>query len=113
MTRLLTFFSLRYRGFRIVDLTAVGFLAVLVLCVYFFKANAGSESAQIAEVDRQVADEQRHLRLLRAELAYLERPERLESLSAQYLNLAPLSGKREVPADSLAEIARQAPEPQK
>lgn len=113
MTRPLGILSARYRGFRIVDLTAVGLLTVLVLAVYFFKANAGSESAKIADVDRQIAAEQRHVRLLSAELSYLERPDRLESLSAQYLNLGPLSGKREISAESLAEVARQAPETKK
>lgn len=105
-------FDRRYRGFRLVELVAVGVLCVLVLGVYAFKADAGRESARIADVDRQVQEETRRVRLLKADLARLEQPARLELLSSTYLGLAPADARREAPADSLADLARQtAPAP--
>ena len=108
MSFLRTLFDRRYRGFRVVDMAALGCLAVLVLGVYAFKAGAGRESAKISDVDAQIADERRHVRLLRAELAHLEQPARLERLSTTYLGLAPVAAAREAPVDSLAELARRA-----
>ena len=104
-------FSRRVRGFRVIELAALGCLAVLVLGVYAFKAGAGRESARIGDVDRQIADERRRVRLLRAEISHLEQPARLERLSAAYLGMAPVAAPREAPVDALAELARQTSAP--
>ena len=102
-------FERRVRGFRVVHLAAVGCLATLVLGVYGFKAGAGRESARISDVDAQIADERRHVRLLRAELAHLEQPARLQRLSSAYLGMGPAGGAREAPEESLSELARAQP----
>ena len=104
-------FRSRFRGFRIIDLGAFACLAALVLSVYAFKAHAGGESAKIAQTEAQIADEQRRIRILNADLAHLEQPARLEQLSTQYLGLAPVAAKPETSADRLMEIARQASAP--
>ena len=101
-------FQTRFRGFRIIDLSAFGFLAVLVLSVYAFKANQGGESARIEDVDDQIASEQRQIRVLDAELAHLQEPARLERLSIRYLGLGPTSAKHETSVDALIDISRQA-----
>jgi hypothetical protein len=101
-------FQSRFRGFRIIDLSAFGCLAVLVLSVYAFKANQGGENARIEDVDDQIAGEQRQIRVLQAELAHLEEPERLERLSVQYLGLAPTSAKHETSIDALIDVSREA-----
>jgi hypothetical protein len=101
-------FQSRFRGFRIIDLSAFACLTVLVLSVYAFKANQGGENARIEDVDDQIASEQHQIRALHAELAHLEEPERLERLSVQYLGLAPTSAKQETSVDSLIDISRQA-----
>jgi hypothetical protein len=101
-------FNRRVRGFRVIEIAACGCLAVLVLGVYLTKAAAGREGAAIVTINREILEEQRHLRLLRAELAHLEQPERLESLSSRYLALAPVAATRETAPDSLTEVARQA-----
>ncbi len=100
-------FQKRVRGFRVVELAAIGCLTLLVFGVYFSKAGAGRESAKIKDVEKQIALERRQLRLLDAELAHLEQPERLEKLSTQYVGLAPISGKREITPEGLSEVARQ------
>ena len=107
--RLSRIFTPRVRGVRIVDLCAVVFLIVLVLGVYAFKAGAGREGAQIADVDRQIGEERRQVRALRARLAELERPARLERLSTSYLGLGPAQARREASPEALSELAH--PEP--
>ncbi|CAN7430341.1 cell division protein [Phenylobacterium sp. LjRoot219] len=98
----------RVRGFRLVDLVAAGLLVVLVFGVYLAKTMAGRERVEIARVERQIREEKARIRLLQAEVAHLEEPARLEHLSVAYLGLAPVSIKRDVNADGLADIARTA-----
>jgi hypothetical protein len=95
----------RVRGFRLVDLVAVGLLASLILGVYLAKTIAGGERAKIAAVERQIAAEKARIRLLRAEVSHLEQPARIERLSETYLGLAPLPIKREATLDALPELA--------
>lgn len=98
----------RVRGFRLVDLIAAALLVALVLGVYLAKTMAGRERAEIASMDRQIDEQQARIRLLKAEVAHLEEPARLERLSSLYLGLAPVSIKRDVGPDGLADIFRTA-----
>jgi cell division protein FtsL len=98
-------FSQRIRGFRVVDLMALTLLLVLALTVYAFKTLAGRESADIADVQAQIIAEQKRVRMLRAEIAHLEDPGRIERLSSQYLGLKPVDAKREATPEALPQIA--------
>ncbi len=98
-------FERRVRGVRVVEAAGFASLVVLVLGVYFAKAGAGAEGAQIADTTRQIATEEQRVRLLRAELSRLEAPERLERLSTQYLGMAPATPKQEAVPDALANLA--------
>jgi cell division protein FtsL len=95
----------RVRGFRLVDLIALGLLTALILGVYLAKTIAGRERTEIAKVERQIDMEKSRIRLLQAEVSHLEQPARIERLSEAYLGLAPVSIKREATADALPEIA--------
>jgi cell division protein FtsL len=97
----------RVRGFRLVDLIALGLLTVLILGVYLAKTIAGRERAEIARVERQIGAEKARIRLLQAEVSHLEQPSRIERLSTAYLGLAPVSIKRETTTDELHEVARK------
>lgn len=99
----------RRRGFRVVELVTVGFLVLVVLVVYLTKAAAGREGARLAQVNSQIRDEERRLKLLRAELAYLEQPRRLERLAVTYLDLQPVSPKRETQLSGLVDVAHSVP----
>ena len=101
-------FGRRVRGFRVVELVCLTILLVLVLGVYMAKTFAGRERAQIAEVERQIEDEKVRVRLLKAEVAYLEQPRRIEQL-AQQLQLAPIKPEHETTEDALIDVARHAP----
>ena len=107
MSFLKTMFDRKVRGFRVVEIMAAACLAVLVLSVYLTKAAAGREAAAIASANQDITDEQRRVRVLQAELAHLEQPERLEYLSSRYLALAPVAARRETQPEGLSEVARQ------
>ena len=100
-------FARRVRGFRVVDLWALGLFVVLALGVYAFKADAGREGAKIKDVDIAIAEQGRRVRLLKAEIAHLEQPDRLERLSGGYLGLKPADARREAPVDGLGELAHR------
>lgn len=104
-------FTRRVRGVRLIEVWGVGLLFVLVFGVYLTKTFAGREANEITKTQAQIEQEQTRIRLLKAEVAYLEQPERIERLSQAYLKLAPMQGKRETDPEGLAEIARKAPEP--
>lgn len=106
-------FERRVRGFRVVEIGALAVLMVLILTVYLAKTGAGGKSADIDHVQSQIDDEQSQIRLLRAEVATLEQPERLEALSDRYLGLVPISARREITAAALGDVARVASTDQK
>lgn len=104
-------FTRRFRGFRVVELGGLAFFLVLALGVYMVKAGAGRDRAQIARIERQILVEQTRLRLLRAEVAHLEQPERIERLATAYLGMAPTLPKHEATIETLGLIALKAPLP--
>jgi hypothetical protein len=95
----------RVRGFRLIDLVALGLLAALILGVYLAKTIAGGERAKIAVVERQIVAEKARIRLLKAEVSHLEQPARIERLSETYLGMAPVAFKRESGPDILPLLA--------
>ena len=103
---LASLFKRRVRGVRLVNLWGCGLLLVLVIGLYLVKTFASGERADIARTEDQIADEHRRIRLLNAEVAYLEQPGRIQRLSQGYLNLQPTSGKREAPVGELPQIAQ-------
>jgi hypothetical protein len=100
-------FTHRVRGVRLIEVWGLGFLALLVFGVYMTKTFAGREASEISRTQSQIEQEETHIRLLKAEVAYLEQPERIERLSQIYLHLSPMQGKRETEADRLDEIVRK------
>lgn len=100
------------RGVRLVEFGGLLVLLVMATGVYLAKAAAGRERADITQVQGQIEDEQKRLRLLRAEVAHLEEPGRLARLSAQ-IGLGPTVVRRQGSADELDQIARDAQLPEK
>jgi cell division protein FtsL len=100
------------RGVRLVEFGALLVLLVMATGVYLAKAAAGRERADITQVQTQIDEEQKRLRLLQAEVAHLEEPARLARLSAQ-IGLGPTVTKRQGSADELDQIAHDAQLPEK
>jgi hypothetical protein len=94
----------RFRGFRVVDLGALVVFLALALTVYAFKTSAGAERRDIADVEQQIRDETKTVQLLRAQVAHLEAPDRLETL-ARAKGQAPIAAKQEVTAQALPQVA--------
>jgi hypothetical protein len=101
-------FDRRVRGFRVVEMVCLAVLLILVLGVYMAKTFAGRERAEIASVEQQIVDEKGRVRLLKAEVAFLEQPRRIEQYALQ-LGLAPISPEHETTEDALIDVARHAP----
>ena len=97
-------FTSRVRGFRVLDLAFLGLVPVLALSLYTFKTFAGRERSNIADVEAQIRDETRQVLLLRAQIAHLESPDRLEKLATQVGKQAPVAARQEVAPDALGKL---------
>ena len=102
----LRIFGRRYRGFRIVDIIAVSAILVIAVTSYAMKTFASAEDADMSSLETHIGGEEKRIRLLKAEIARLEAPDRVERLSAAYLQMAQPDPARVIPAalldDSLA-----------
>jgi hypothetical protein len=103
-------FDWKVRGVRWVEIIGLMLVAAMIFSVYLAKAAAASESARIASLERQITQNGQRVRLLRAEVARLEQPGRLEALS-RMAGLAPVDVHRQATEASLPELA-PIPEPQ-
>ena len=103
-------FNSRVRGIRIVEILTFGLLVVLVFGVYIAKARASRERAAIADIEQRIGDEQRRVKLLRAEDARLEQPERIETLS-EGAGLKPVDAAQEASPTALPAVAAEKTKP--
>lgn len=97
-------FDWKVRGVRWVEIIGVALVAAMIFSVYLAKAAAASESARIASLERQITQNGQRVRLLRAEVARLEQPGRLEALS-RMAGLAPVDVHRQATVARLPELA--------
>jgi len=102
-------FAWKVRGVRWVEIIGVLLVAAMIFSVYLAKAAAARTGSDIADLERQIADNPRRVRLLRAEVARLERPARLEALSRD-AGLVPVDVHRVATEDRLPTLA-PLPEP--
>lgn len=96
-------FDWKIRGVRWVEIIGVLMVAAMIFSVYLAKAGAARESAEIADLERRIGESGRRVRLLRAEVARLEQPGRLEALSRS-AGLGPVDMKRQADESSLADL---------
>jgi hypothetical protein len=109
--RVASVLSGRVRGFRVLDLAALVLCLALALTVYAFKTSAGRERTDITDVESQIRDESRQVRLLKAEVARLESPARMERLAATYANQAPVAARQEIAPEALPDVAQTGAKP--
>ena len=62
----------------------------LTVTLYFVKTHAQSAKRDVRELSQAVSAEEAAIRVLRAELAYLESPTRLSELNETHLKLTPI-----------------------
>ena len=102
-------YAWKIRGVRWVEIIGVMLVAAMVFSVYVAKAAAAREGARIAELEQQITENGQRVRLLRAEVARLERPNRLEALSRD-AGLGPVDVHRQATVASLPDLV-PIPEP--
>ena len=78
----------------------------LTVGLYFVKTRAQSAKVEVARLERLIATEQVALNILKAEIAYLESPERVSSLAKSQLGFVPIGGDQII---SLADIDQHFP----
>jgi hypothetical protein len=105
----MNFLDRRLLGFRAIDVLLFLVLVSLILGVYLAKTLAGRERGQIATVERKIAQERDRIVLLEAEVAHLERPERLAAMARAYGGLAPAASGHEIPPERLADALQSPP----
>lgn len=106
-TALRSLFDWKVRGFRVTEIIGIAILAAVVVSVYFVKAQAARQSAEIAALQSDISEQRQRVRLLTAEAARLEEPARLEALSRQ-VGLAPISVEQRADLGTLPALAPQA-----
>lgn len=98
----------RLFGFKFIEVSALIVLIALAVSVYLAKVGGGEDSQQITQIEREIRTERQRVRLLQAEVAFQEQPERIGRLSAAQLQYAPATPKNEVTAHDLVDVARGA-----
>ena len=95
-----------------------GFLLFLIgvaltVGLYYVKTRAQTARKQAVKLERQIAQEEASLRVLQAEIAYLESPERLSELSKAHLGLEPIPVKDVITVkDIVSEFPLREPAPE-
>jgi hypothetical protein len=93
------------------SLLAFGFLAGLVILIYQMKFETRRLETRAAQLVRAIEDEKDNVALMRAEWSHVTRPERVEKLTREILDLAPVKSSQLVyHQDFMAALTRQ-PEP--
>jgi cell division protein FtsL len=76
-------------------------LVVLMLAaIYSVKYETWQLRREAHRLENQIAEEKRAIAILRADWAYLSRPERIERLARQYLKMAPAKPSQIVELDN-------------
>lgn len=96
---------------RLMSLLAFGFLAGLVILIYQMKFETRRLETRAAQLVRAIEEEKDNVALMRAEWSHVTRPERVEKLTREILDLAPVKSTQLVyHQDFMATLTRQ-PEP--
>ncbi len=99
-------FTHRTRGFRTINVLLASAMLTLAVGVNLAKTFAGKERTEIGRAERDIGKEKATIRVLEAEVAHLEQPERLERLSRAYLAMAPVTIKQEATPETILEVAQ-------
>ncbi len=85
----------------------VGFVGLVgsAFALYWAKAEAQSAREHVIKLQNEVDTQRRAVRLLEAELAWMERPDRLEATARHKLGLTPVTAQSTASLDDLDQIA--------
>ncbi len=77
---------------------------ILTVGLYFVKTRAQTAKTEASQLLRKVEAEQKAVKLLRAELAHLESPDRLSDLAERELGLLPVKSEQTISPEELVEM---------
>lgn len=75
---------------RIVNIVVLAITVMFAFGLYKLKYNTSISEDQLVQLQHDIEQEQRALRVLKAEWSHLNRPERIQALAARHLELKPL-----------------------
>lgn len=86
------------------------FIVPMALGLFYVKHIVENLEEELSALERSIDSDKEEVHVLRAEWAYLSRPERVESLASQYLELEPASGAQiadvsSIPFEAISESA--------
>jgi len=102
---------------RVSPINRLGWLAlmligvVLVIGLYFVKTRAAQAKSHVRKLVHTVAQEEVSVRMLKAEIAHLENPQRLSTLADKHLNLQPVEAERTLTLEQAAKQLPKKPDP--
>jgi len=106
MNGFLRLFEQRVRGIRLIELIGLVLVFAMIFWVCLSKAREGDDIRRMNDLDQQIAQEQSNVDTLNIRVSQLERPERLEALAVQYLNMKPVDPAHEADIQSISQISR-------
>jgi len=74
---------------------------VLIIALYYVKTRSQTANQEVLRLERLVLKEESAIKVLQAEIAFLENPDRLRGLSDIYLNLQPISAENMISIDDI------------
>ncbi len=80
---------------------AVLIIGALAVGLYRAKSDAARTEAHVRQLQTQIEESEADLRALRAEIAHLESPARIEDLAEDHLGVVPGSASRALPATQI------------
>ncbi len=72
---------------RMIVIIGLAALFALVFSVYHVERRVENLRAELKTINRQIAEDKNSMRVLNAEWSYITRPERLQKMAAQHLNV--------------------------
>ena len=96
---------------RIANIIALIIAAALAVTLYRAKSHAKMDQENIDALRAEIAQREESLRVLRAQISYLEDEERLEALAREHLGLQPLDPLRAVTLDEAPLMLATQPAP--
>ena len=74
---------------------------VLIIALYYVKTRSQTANQEVLRLERLVLKEESAIKVLQAEIAFLENPDRLRGLSDIYLSLQPISAENMISIDDI------------
>lgn len=99
--------SARFRGFRVVNLLGLTLALTIAVGSYALKIMASAQDAGAAQLEDQIVQEQKRIRMLKLEIASLGAAPRIEPLARQYLGLGPADSRHDIAAADLPGIVER------